>query len=426
MFKKSRVKIVAYIMFILVLLLAGTLCIIYYTSYADVYRQDQAMLERYVMGGRFKNNGKDGNITDKDGNITDGDDNIIFKGDHQGKRFNNDSFLLSTFYSVTFSADGEVKSIDNNEDSVYTDDELTQLALSLISDGGVQGTSDSLVYRIERNKEYILVAFMDNTIVQQSITTLFQYTFIFGSVAIIIIFFLSIYLSKRIVSPLEESYKKQKQFISDAGHELKTPVSVISTNAEMLSREIGENQWLSNIQFENSRMAILIKQLMELAKTDNVVPSMERVNFSRIVVGELLPFESVVFEKGLELSYDSIAENVFVHGNTEQLGQLVSILLDNAVTHSSEDGTVTVSLSVKHSRAYLSVANKGPEIPEEQCKLIFERFYRADFSRTGEDNHYGLGLAIAKSIITSHHGEIGVSCKNGYVTFCASLPTKNA
>ncbi|MGN0518260.1 MAG: sensor histidine kinase [Acutalibacteraceae bacterium] len=424
MFKKSRIKIVAYIMSVLVLLLAGTLCIIYYTSYMDVYRQDQTMLERYVMVGRFKNNDKDGNI---DGNITDKDGNIILKGDRQGKRFNNEhAFLLSTFYSVTFSADGEVKSIDNNEDSVYSDDELTQLAVSLISDGSAQGTSESLVYRIERNEEYILVAFMDNTIVRQSITTLFQYTFIFGSVAIIIIFFLSIYLAKRIVAPLEESYKKQKQFISDAGHELKTPVSVVSTNAEMLSREIGENQWLSNIQFENNRMAILIKQLMELAKTDNVVPSMERVNFSRVVVGELLPFESVAFEKGLELSYDSVAENVFVHGNAEQLGQLVSILLDNAVTHSSEHGTVTVSLSVKHGKAYLSVTNKGPEIPKEQCALIFERFYRTDFSRTGEDNHYGLGLAIAKSIITSHHGEIGVSCENGYVTFCASLPTKNA
>ena len=109
------------------------------------------------------------------------------------------------------------------------------------------------------------------------------------------------YLAGRIVSPLEESYKRQRQFISDAGHELKTPVSVMNANLELLSREIGENQWLSNLQYENERMSGLIAQLLDLARTENVSPPMEPADFSRLTLGETLPFESVAFENGLQL-----------------------------------------------------------------------------------------------------------------------------
>ena len=411
MFKKSRIKIVASIMSILVFLLLGTLGIIYYTSFMDIYNQNQAMLERYIEGNIKGLNNERGDV---------------IKGDRFEKHtYSENAFLLSTFYSVSISDSGDILRVDNNSSTTYSDNDLSDLAASLIAKGKTQGTTESLVYRIEAYDSFTLVAFMDNTIFSESITTLFEYTMIFGGVTIMLFFFLSVYLARRIVKPLEESYQKQKQFISDAGHELKTPVSVISTNAEMLLREIGENQWLSNIQFENNRMAILVKQLMELAKTDQVTPIMETVNLSRAVVGEMLLFDSIVFEKGLELNYDLIKENVFVHGNAEQLGRLVSILLDNAIDHSAEYGKVTVVLTEKHNKAHLSVTNEGKEIPKEQRGLIFERFYRVDYARTGEDSHYGLGLPIAKSIVTAHHGNISVSCENGFVTFSVSIPITN-
>lgn len=403
MFKKSRTRIVASIMSVLVLLLLGTLGIIYYTSYMDVYNQNQAMLERYIDANFKGLNNRRGERSEK-------------------HIYNENAFLLSTFYSVTVSGSGEILRVDNNNNTTYSTEDLTELAVSLIAGEKTQGTTGSLVYRVETGNGYTLVAFMDNTIFRRSITTLFEYTLIFGGVTIVLLFFLSVNLARRIVRPLEESYQRQTQFISDAGHELKTPVSVISTNAEMLSREIGENQWLSNIQFENSRMAVLIRQLMELAKMDQITPVMENVNFSRVVVGELLLFESAVYEKGLGLDYDSVAENVFIHGNAEQLGRLMSILLDNAINHCTGHGTIQVGLIAKHNRALLSVTNEGQEIPWEQRDLIFERFYRADFARTGGENHYGLGLAIAKSIAAAHHGDIAVSCENGLVTFSVSIP----
>lgn len=124
----------------------------------------------------------------------------------------------------------------------------------------------------------------------ESAGTLVNYTLIFGGVALVVFFLLAYYLAGRIVAPLEESYERQKQFISDAGHELKTPVAVINANLELLSRKTGENQWLSNIQYENERMSALITQLLDLARAENITPPMEALELDRLVWGEALPF----------------------------------------------------------------------------------------------------------------------------------------
>lgn len=313
--------------------------------------------------------------------------------------------------------------INNNKTAVYSDNELEEFAIDILKSEDAAGEKNNLIYRMADKGGYILIAFMDNTIMQESMTTLFRYTLIFGGVAIIALYFLAVYLAKRIVKPLEESYQKQKQFISDAGHELKTPVSVVSANAELLSREIGENQWLSNIQYENERMGLLVGQLLELARTENVAPQIERLDFSRLVGGEALPFESVAFEKGLVLNC-SIANGLIVDGSSVQLKQLVSILLDNAIRHSTNGKEVALLLKEERGLARLSVINDGKEIPPEQKKQLFERFYRADTARNSESKHYGLGLAIAKAIVTAHKGKLEVLCYNGKIEFAAQIPSK--
>ena len=254
--------------------------------------------------------------------------------------------------------------------------------------------------------------------------TLINYTLIFGGIALVLLFFLAQLLAGRIIAPLEESYKRQKQFISDAGHELKTPVAVVNANVELLSREIGENQWLSNIQYENERMSGLILQLLDLARTENVVPPMEMIDLSRLVYGETLPFETVAYESGLCLNSD-ISENIYIYGNSVQIKQLTSILLDNAIRHSSNGKNVTLTLKEEKNNAILSVVNDGEEIPPEQRQYLFERFYLTDTARTGEDNHYGLGLAIAKAITNAHKGTINVRCYEGKVEFLVKLPLQN-
>ena len=413
MFKKSRRKIVAAIMSILVLLWVGTLGVIYASSYFEMTKQNEQMLEAHAEMYTINQS-----VSEFPSFRPRPDGNRDFN-----HKFNPESprFQLSTFYSVAVSYDGEILEIKNGMSTVHTDEELVSLTESIIKSGRNNGTENNLAFYKTDKDGYTLVSFMDNTVINESAMTLFRYTLIFGGVALVLFFFLSLYLARRIVNPLEESYQKQKQFISDAGHELKTPVSVVSANAELLSREIGDNQWLQNIQYENERMGMLVGQLLDLARTENVAPQMEHIDFSRLVAGEALPFESVAFEKGLNLN-TNIASDIGVVGNSTQLKQIVSILLDNSIRHSKGGDGVWLTLTKEHGFAKLSVINKGDEIPAEQREQIFERFYRVDTARNGEDKHYGLGLAIAKAIITSHNGHIEAQCYNGFVEFKVQIP----
>ena len=416
MFKKSRRKIVAAIMSVLVLLWVGTLGVIYASSYFEMSKQNQEMLQAHAQMYNLPNSF--GEMMPPNRPAPGGNQN--FK-----PGFNPESpkFQLTTFYNVAISYEGEILGIKNEPPTVHTDADLERLAKQIIKSNKNNGTENNLTfYKVDKGG-YLLVAFMDNTVINESAMTLLRYTLIFGGIALVLFFFLSVYLARRIVNPLEESYQKQKQFISDAGHELKTPVSVVNANAELLSREIGGNQWLQNIQYENERMGMLVGQLLELARTENVTPQMENIDFSRLVAGEALPFESVAFEKGLNLN-TNITNGIAVFGNSAQLKQIVSILLDNAIRHSKEQCEVRLTLTKEHGVAKLSVINKGDEIPAEQRQQIFERFYRVDTARNGEDRHYGLGLAIAKAITASHKGQIEVLCYNGLVEFKVQIPAQ--
>lgn len=413
MFKKSRRKIVAAIMSILVLLWVGTLGVIYASSYFEMSNQNEKMLkayaDMYVLPQPM--NGMPPNFPKPNGGN---------RGFPPGFT-DSPMFQLTTFYTVALSYDGEILAVKNDPPTVYTDDDLEKLAQRIVKNSKETGTEKNLVFYRTDKGGYTLVTFMDNTVINENATTLFRNTLIFGGFALILFFFLSVFLARKIVGPLEESYHKQKQFISDAGHELKTPISVVSANAELLSREIGENKWLANIQYENERMGMLVGQLLELARTENVAPQMEHIDFSRLVAGEALPFESVAYEKGLVLICN-IASGVSVEGNSSQLKQIVSVLLDNAIRHSVGGNEVYLNLIKEHGSARLSVINKGDEIPKDQREQIFERFYRVDTVRNSEDKHYGLGLAIAKAIVTSHKGRIEVLCYNGLVEFKVQIP----
>lgn len=409
MFKASRRKIVAAIMSILILLWVGTLGVIYLSSYLDMTNENQQMLrihaDLYTLPQSPSSIPPEPPMPNLPGH----------------ERADSPVFQLSTFYTVALSYSGQVLDLKNDPPTVHTDEELTSLALAIASGTKTSGTKENLAFYLADKNGYLLVTFMDNTVLNENAATLLRYTLVFGAAAILIFFFFSVWIARKIVQPLEISYQKQKQFISDAGHELKTPVSVISANAELLSREIGSNQWLSNIQYENERMGLLVGELLQLARTENLSPQMELLDFSRLTAGETLPFESVAFERNLVLS-TNISSNITVLGNSSQLKQLVSILLDNAVRHSSGQSEVYLHLTKEHSYARLAVINQGNPIPAEQRAQLFDRFYRMDDARSGEDSHYGLGLAIAKAIVVSHKGKLDVKCYDGLVEFYVLLP----
>ena len=228
------------------------------------------------------------------------------------------------------------------------------------------------------------------------------------------------FTSGLLVRPLEKNEQEQRRFLSDAGHELKTPVSVIATNAELLHREIGNNRWLDNIIAENSRSSELIHNLLTLTRMQEGKAVQEKVDLSVVAQSVCLPFEGVAFEKGHVLNSE-IQPNVAVDGNAQQFSSLISILLDNAVQYSTEGADIHFSLSEENHRAVLRVRNGSPEMNQEQCRQLFERFYRSDSSRPG-DGHYGLGLSIAQKIVQAHHGLISAAWKDGEITFTTLLP----
>ena len=400
MFEKSVRKIVATVMSVLVLFFAATITLIYVLNYADMKRQSEERLERYVATYSLFD-----------------DSNGFFEPERK-EQINERPFgyEFAFFYSVAFSENGDKIKTDGVKAGVVSETEITEKAKSVLVGNETSGTTGTLSFRVERKQGYTLVAFIDNSMMKGNLSVLLKYMLIVGGAAVVLFAIASYFIARKIVKPLKENDEKQKRFVSDAGHELKTPVSVINANAELLKREIGDNQWLSNIKYENERMSALIKDLLDLSRAESAAVVSQSVDMTRLVLGEILPFESVAFDKGLTIK-EEIEEGVETYGNPTQLKQLVSILLDNAVRH-GDGGEITVSLKKYKKNAVLYVENRGKEIPKEYADKIFERFYRMDESRS-EGNHYGLGLAIAKAIADAHNGKISVKCENGKVRFTA-------
>ena len=243
-----------------------------------------------------------------------------------------------------------------------------------------------------------------------------------GIVSFFVFLFISIHLADWAVSPVDRAWKQQRQFVADASHELKTPLTVIITNAELM-----ENAFSSNILVMAKQMSRLVEQMLELAKADDIQSEtvFSQVDLSRLISDAVLPFEPLFFEKHLAL-YTDIAEDLWVKGDPSQLRQVLDILLDNAGKYSCQKGTTWVTLRKQgKNRCLLSVANKGQPIPEQDLKNIFKRFYRVDKTRT-RTGSFGLGLSIAETIIIRHKGNIWAESREGINTFCVELHLINS
>lgn len=412
MFRKSRKRIILSIMGSLIVLFAVTFAVIMFASFREIRHKNLEMLvgyaEEYSLDKRTSGQTKseptlEHRVKPVEPPINKGRD-----------------YQLSTFYAVTISNNGSILDVDNGEIVVYDKEKLVSIAKNIISKDRRHGRRDNLTYVVSKKKGYTLVAFMDNTVSEAGLKTMLRYVLIVGLVAIIIMFFISLLVSKKIIRPLEENDKRQKQFISDASHELKTPIAVIDTNAEMLSREIGNNEWLSNIRYENDRMGGLVKQLLDLSHAESAIIPMEDLDFSRIVTGEVLAFEIIAFENGKEI-LTKIEDKITLTGNKSQLTQVISILLDNALKHSTGK-QIEVTLSQHNHTVKLSVVNDGHEIPQDKMDHLFDRFYRIDEARNSQGQHYGIGLSIAKAVVQGHKGRIDASCQDGKISFTVALP----
>ena len=248
------------------------------------------------------------------------------------------------------------------------------------------------------------------------------------SVILSILSILSIYIigkkiSKTIVKPVEETFEKQKQFISDASHELKTPLAVIEANADVLENEVKNNKWIQYIQNEIESMNTLINELLTLTKIENIdnMRELKQINLSKELEIIVAMFESMAYEKEVIIN-SNIKENIETKANKEDIEHIVSTLLDNAIKHTKSKEQVIVELYREKNNIVIQIKNYGDPIPEDEREKIFERFYRIDKSRNRKEKRYGLGLAIAKSTVEKYNGKIEVLYKDNFTIFKVNMP----
>lgn len=244
--------------------------------------------------------------------------------------------------------------------------------------------------------------------------------------SLLLLFALSVYFANRAVRPVKESFDKQEAFLADASHELKTPLAILSANLAVVRGNPGETvesqkKWLDVISGQTERMSELIRDMLTLARLDSEkTKPAGSADLSMLVSGTILSFEAVVFEKGISLS-SRVGEHLQVPGDGERLRRLLDILLDNAARHTPKGGAISVCLQGEKGRVLLRVANTGAQIPPEALPHVFDRFYRADGARARESGGFGLGLAIAKSIVEEIHGKISASSSQNQTVFTVEL-----
>ena len=303
-------------------------------------------------------------------------------------------FVDSIVYTVTIK-DNQVKNIVNHTENDLIEAEITKIANNILTKEENYKIGNLYFEKYSYSKKENILTIVDNKIVRERLlSNLTTSLIIFISIEIIIIL-ISLKLTKWLIKPVDESFQKQKQFIEDASHELKTPITVILANAEMIEPTKDNKKWLDNIKSETERMSKLVYDLLSLARLEKDSQEFTTINLSNLLEKAILPLESLMFENDIKLEYH-LDDSINYSCHPDQIKQLLVILLDNAIKHSTKKGKIIVNLKNIKNEIIIEVKNKGKAIPQSDYERIFERFYRGDSSRNRDSNRYGLGLAIAK------------------------------
>lgn len=321
---------------------------------------------------------------------------------------------LSNSYTITLNDDGTVASWTSDRTDLYSDLQISAMAEGVQAAGADSGRIGSQFYRKTVKDGRTLLIVLDARLDYLAASNTLRSTILVAAVACLLLSLLAALLIRKMVKPVEDAFTRQKQFISDASHELKTPLAVISANAEVLEQEIGKNEHLEYIRSEVRRTDSLVRNLLALARMDrnDAGTDMKRFDLSHAVLDVTLPFESTVYEAGKTLEID-VPDGIDCLGNEEMIKQLTVILLSNALKYSDPGGRIEVSLKTKGKQREIRVFNTGEPIEPDNRERIFDRFWRADPAHGRDTGGHGLGLAIARSIVEKHKGRITVDSPEG-------------
>ena len=298
-----------------------------------------------------------------------------------------------------------------SEQTSLTDSQIDSVINYALTNSYKTGSIGNICYKISDQNNYSLIIASDFSDVNFTYNSNISNAFVVLSLIFLGLSIIVVLVSFTIFKPIKEAFYKQKQFISNASHELKTPLAIISANAEVLKAD-GENTFINNINSQSERMELLISDLLTLAKMDEEKMPLSSVvfNISEVIINNSLAFDSIAFEKGKSLNL-FVQPDVQYKGDVNSVNNILNILLDNAVKHAKNGGEINVYFKKENSKLSLTIYNTGSNVPESDENKIFERFYRGDTSRSRESGGSGLGLSIAKSIADNNKWKISAKSK---------------
>lgn len=321
----------------------------------------------------------------------------------------------SRFFSVVLNEDGEMVTVDTGKVASVDTSTAMEYAQTVWDAGKMQGFMKDYRYLVCKSESAseVRITFLDRGRELSNFNNLIITGLGVTALGLGAVFILMVFLSARITKPFAENYEKQKRFITDAGHELKTPLTIIDADAEVLEMDLGENEWLSDIQSQSRRLADLTNDLIILSRMEENRREITAVDFpfSDMVEETVNTFQVLARTQNKTL-VSEITPMISVCGDGKALNRLVMILLDNAVKYSEEGGRILVRLEKEKKRIRLSVYNTTEFISREQLAHLFDRFYRTDSSRNSQTGGYGLGLSIAAATVEAHRGRITASTED--------------
>ncbi|KIL38635.1 histidine kinase [Gordoniibacillus kamchatkensis] len=430
MFTKLRNKFLILNMSITSMVMIAAFAIIYFISYSNIHSDIRNKLSSgpvtqvAIEGNDLSDDAKKGGTMAAVQHVEIGGPPLFhIEVDANGKMVNVDSFIDMPQETYTKAAEIAWSNKKNNS-SITIEGKQWQYAIERVSKSVVLGNGKQL-NTVESN---YLITFLDVTEANKTLLQLLTTLIFVGVGMLAVIFIISLIFANRAIRPIAETWEKQKQFVADASHELKTPLSIINANFDVLMANQEETvqsqlKWLGYIRIGTDRMAKLINDLLALARLETIHVEAPKTpfNMSDVIRDVMLSMEAAAMEKGIKLTY-SIEPDLLIKSDPEKVQQVTAILLDNAIKYANERGQIHISLLKSKRHAVCSIKNSGKGIPKQDLPKVFDRFYRADPSRTHENGSYGLGLAIAKTIMDGLGGEIqATSAENEWTTFTFTL-----
>ena len=325
---------------------------------------------------------------------------------------------------VRLTGQREVAEVDMEHIAALDREKVIQQVEQILDGGKSSGYSGYYRYQVfDDGEEGQTIVVLDCFLQLQAANNVLRLTLLASLACIAIVFLLLVFLSRRVVRPFAENLEKQRRFVTDASHKLKTPLAIISANTGLLEASLGENRWLASTQVQVSRLDRLIGHLVELARTEEALTEeeLQPVDLSGVVAGQIEDYRLLAQTSGKELESD-VAPGVTVRGAADNLKRLCTLLLDNAVKYCDSGGTIRLTLAQRGRWAVLSIANPCAGLDPVQLPRLFDRFYRADASRSRDTGGYGIGLSTARAIVQRHRGRLTAKSEDGLVVFTARLP----